>query len=434
MPAREVKSAHQSDTSDVITTNNLVLQAQRALDASALTLGGLFDLSALVEAVVLYDRLLFLESASQFDFSTLPIGDLLLRENIIQSYAPPLSVQEVQDIIYRLFGIPDAYDKVSASPVFSRLSSAGVLPYYGDYDFFSPGRIETILAELDLAAQLPLFNQTGGDEQEPTSTLPHYCFNLVETWAAGNVWARRPAQAFLVRTLVYWVISDRMKISFYPDVARLTIVAHITNHLQQALALGAFAAIAGAFYTSEDELQRSCAPWEAIIPPLSMLVLEHAASKDGFGSALLEVRQQFESLRRALKAYQARLRSMTSLRELADAREEFRRAAAALADAFPVREKWRAAETTSYHHRAIHYTSRTLAPNAYAAEVRFKPPHWLRKWWLRRSLIHYPEISSKLDHLQRYADLAKQIYPDGMDVSGIEHYRRFAEMFDRLYL
>ena len=74
LQAHGFSPARSSHPSDVITTNNLVLQASHALESSELTLGNLFDLSALVEAVVLHEHLLFLGTSSQFDLSSLPLG------------------------------------------------------------------------------------------------------------------------------------------------------------------------------------------------------------------------------------------------------------------------------------------------------------------------------------------------------------------------
>ena len=71
--------ARSSHPSDVITTNNLVLQASHALDTRELTLGSLFDLSALVEAVVLHEHLLFLGTSSQFDLSSSAPGAVVGR-------------------------------------------------------------------------------------------------------------------------------------------------------------------------------------------------------------------------------------------------------------------------------------------------------------------------------------------------------------------
>ena len=123
--------ARSGHPSDVITTNNLVLQASHVLESRELTLGGLFDLSALVEAVVLHEHLLFLGTISQFDLSSLPLGKLLAEEGIIQDYVPPVSMLEVQEHIFRLFGIPDAYEKVSTNPLFTRSPRRACCPIMG---------------------------------------------------------------------------------------------------------------------------------------------------------------------------------------------------------------------------------------------------------------------------------------------------------------
>ena len=424
--------ARSSHPSDVITTNNLVLQASHALDAPELTLAGLFDLSALIEAVVLHEHLLFLGTASQFDLASLPLGRLLAAEGIIQGFVPPVSVQEIQDDIFRLFGIPDAYDKVSASPLFTRSAAASVLPYYGDYDFFSPNPIATMNAELDLAAKLPPFGRSLTAGETLAKTLPHYCFSLVEMWAGSNAWARRPAQAFLVRTLVYWLVTDRMKIPFYPDVSRIPIVIHITHHLQASLAQEAAPYIAQAFFLTPQELQLSIHPFSFSIPPLTQLVLEKASSREDFGAALLHVRQRFRDLRQQIGAYQAAIASAKTLQDLEAARLALRQVAGRHAQEFAQPDRGRIQEITNYYQRAL-YGNRSLAPLSYRDEVLFKPPEWLRQWWLRRNAIHICDISQELEALECLAPAARRLFAGGLGLDDLAAYRKFAVSLDALY-
>jgi hypothetical protein len=424
--------ARSRHPSDVITTNNLVLQASHALDSAELTLGGLFDLSALIEAVVLHEHLLFLGTSSQFDLSSLPLGQLLAAEGVIQGYVPPVSVQDVQDDIFRLFGIPDAYDKVSASPLFTRSAAASVLPYYGDYDFFSPNHIATMNAELDLASKLPPFGRSLTPGETLAETLPHYCFSLVEMWAGSNAWARRPAQAFLVRTLVYWLVTDRLKIPFYPDVSRIPIVTHITHHLQESLAQEAAPFIAQAFYLTPQELQLSVHPFAFSIPPLTMLVLERAASPQDVGAAILEVRRQFRDLREQIGAYQLAIASAKTLQDLEAARQVLCQSAGRLAQDFPQPDRGRIQEITNYYQRAL-YGNRSLAPLSYRDEVLFKPPEWLRQWWLRRNAIYICDISQEIEALDGFDRLARRLFSAGLNLDDLADYRRYALALEALY-
>jgi hypothetical protein len=432
LQASDISPARSSHPSDVITTNNLVLQASRALDTRELTLRSLYDLSALIEAVVLHEHLLFLGTASQFDLSSLPLGKLLAGEGIFQDFIPPVSVQEVQEHIFRLFGIPDAYEKVSANPLFTRSAEASVLPYYGDYDFFSPNHISTMNAELDLAGKLPPFGRSLIPGETLAETLPHYCFSLVEMWAGSNAWARRPAQAFLVRTLVYWLVADRVKIPFYPDVSRIPIVAHITHHLQESLAQEAAEFIAQAFYLTPQELEKSVHPFEFPIPPLTTLVLERAGSLEDVGQALLEVRSQFQGLREQIGAYQYAINFATSLGDLVEARQTLCLESMRQADAYRQPDKGRIQEITNYYQRAL-YSNRSPGPLSYKDEVLFKPPEWLRKWWVERNAIYICDIGQELESMDILIPLAGRLFPGGMQTDDLADYRSYTKSLAALY-
>lgn len=421
-----------SHPSDVITTNNLVLQASHALESKEFTLGNLFDLSALIEAVVLHEHLLFLGTSAQFDLSSLPLGQLLAGEGIIQGYIPPVSVLDVQDHIYRLFGIPDAYDKVSTNPLFTRSAAASVLPYYGDYDFFSPNNISTMNAELDLAGKLPPFGRELTTGETLIQTLPHYCFSLVELWSASNAWARRPAQAFLVRTLVYWLVADRMKIPFYPDVSRIPMVAHITHHLQTSLAQEASPFIAQAFYLTPQELDASIHPFEFPIPPLTALALEKAASPADVGPAILDLRRQFKGFREQIGAYQLAINSAKTLKDLEAARHDLHRAAIDLAETYRQPDRGRIQEITNYYQRAL-YSNRSFGPLSYKDEVLFKPPEWLRQWWVKRNAIYICDISQELASIEDIVTAARRIFPGGMRLDDLADYRLYTKSLEELY-
>ena len=433
LPAEGLRTAHIAGPNDVITTNNLILQASRALTGEQIDISSLFDLAALIEAVVLHDHLLFLESPSQFDFRSLPLGNLLITEDIVKSYVPAVTVQEIQESVFRLFGIPNAYDKVAVSPFSARLNAASVLPYYGDYDFFSPNQVTTLLTELEIASKLPPFGKSIMADDNPSSTLPHFCFNLVEMWSENNVWARRPAQAFLVRTLVYWAVSDRLNISFRPDLSRIPLVTHITHQLQTSLGRGTYPAVAKAFYVSEEELEWTRSPCMRAIPPLTVLVLEGANTIDEVGYRLLELRKEFSLLRDRLREYESQIRQASSLRDLRQARDGLTDATRQIAEAFPIQDQLRILETTSYYRRAAQGSDPLSQAYSYSSEFLFKPVEWIREWWVRRNAIHIFDMKNKLDHLEVYTRLVRLITGKEVERNDEDLFRKYAEYLDTMY-
>ena len=433
LPKRDESSFHLKNSNDVIISDSLILQASRAINGQVMEPGILFDLAALVEAVILYDHLLFLDDASQNVFYNLPLGRLLMKENIIQGFPPAVTTEEVQESIYRLFGIPDAYEKMDLSSIFSRQELSGVLPYYGDYDFFSPNQVSMVLAELELAGKLPPTDKPLPPGTDLTPNLPHYCFSLVEMWVGDNSWTRRPAQAFLVRTLVYWAISDRLNITFYPDFTRLAIVAHITCSLQHMLSQGAIQSIARAFYVQPEDLVWMNYPFAVTIPPLISLVLERAGSGQQIGTAMLELREEFTELRSAMRMYQRTIRSASSLAELQQARNYLLSEADRLTQVYSVHECVRLQETTSYYQRAARIVDRPLDPDAYASDLNFKPVDWIREWWIRRNAIHLFDLGEKLNHYEYYRELIRKTLDIELDESQVQQYRQVDKKMKRLY-
>jgi len=433
LPKRDEPEFNLQNSNDIIISDSLILQASRALSGQVTEPGILFDLAALVEAVILYDHLLFLGDASHNVFNDLPLGRLLMSENIIQGFAAAVTKEEVQESIYRLFGIPDAYEKLNLSPFFARQDLSGVLPYYGEYDFFSPNQVSMVLAELELAGKLPPLDKPLPPGTELIPNLPHYCFSLVETWVGDNSWARRPAQAFLVRTLVYWAISDRLNITFYPDFTRLAIVAHITRNLQSMLSLGAIHAIAQAFYSQPEDLLWMNDPFAVNIPPLIGLVLERAGSEQQIGTAMLELREEFSELRTAMRMYQRTIRSASSLAELQQTRNNLLSEADRLSQVYSVHDCVRLQETTSYYQRAVHIVDRPLDPDAYAMDLNFKPVDWIREWWIRRNAIHLIDLGDKLNHYDYYRELIRKTLDIELDESQVQQYHQVDNKMKRLY-
>ena len=432
-PKLNESESRYPNSNDVIISDSLILQASRALSKQATSPGVLFDLAALIEAVVLYDHLLYLGDASHNIFDNLPLGHLLVKEGIIQSFTPPVSIQEVQDSIYNLFGIPDAYDKMDLSPIIARQDQSNVLPYYGDYDFFSPNQVSTVLAELELAERLPPFNTPDDPLDSLTSNLTHYCFSLVEMWTGDNSWARRPAQAFLVRTLVYWAISDRINITFYPDFTRLAIVAQITHHLHHSLSRGVIDVVARAFYLSPEELAWMNTPFVVTIPPFTSLVLERLGNGQQIGTVLLELRQEFTSLRATMRAYQQTIRTATMLGELQQARQVLASESARLAQKYPTQECIRIQETTSYYQRAALIGDRPRDPGAYAYALKFKPIEWIREWWIRRNAIHLTDLGTKLDQYEKYRKLMQKNLDIELDGAELKQYLQVENLMQTLY-
>ena len=286
-----------------------------------------------------------------------------------------------------------------------------------------------VLAGLELAEKLPASDQA----IHPGTNLPHYCFSLVEMWVGDNSWARRPAQAFLVRTLVYWAISDRLNITFYPDFTRLAIIAHITCNLQHMLAKGVIQDIARAFYVPSEDLIWMNAPFVVTIPPLTSLILEGVGSGQPFGAMLLELRQEFTDLRLAMRVYQHTIRTTSSLAELQQTRNYLLGEAARLAQKYPFQECVRLQETTSYFQRALHTGDKPIDPETYALELKFKPIDWIREWWIRRNAIHLVDLGEKMNHIELYRGQIRKALGIELDVSQWGLYQQVENLMQRLY-
>jgi hypothetical protein len=223
-----------------------------------------------------------------------------------------------------------------------------------------------------------------------------------------------------------------LKIPFYPDVSRIPIVTHITHHLQESLAQEAAPFIAQAFYLTPQELQLSVHPFAFSIPPLTMLVLERAGSPQEVGAAILDVRRQFRDMREQIGAYQLAIASAKTLHDLESARQVLCQSADRLAQDFLQPDRGRIQEITNYYQRAL-YGNRSLAPLSYRDEVLFKPPEWLRQWWLRRNAIYICDISQEIEALDGFDRLARRLFSVGLNLDDLEDYRRFALSLEALY-
>ena len=144
------------------------------------------------------------------------------------------------------------------------------------------------------------------------------------------------------------------------------------------------------------------------------------------------MRQRFRDLRQQIGAYQAAIASAKTLHDLESARLALRQVAGRHSQEYAQPDRGRIQEITNYYQRAL-YGNRSLAPLSYRDEVLFKPPEWLRQWWLRRNAIHICDISQELEALEGLAPAVRRLFAGGLDLDDLAAYRKFAVSLDALY-
>lgn len=394
--------------SEALLTMTALVNADRIIHGKVSTVQCLFDLSALVDAVVLHHGIVIIQGVTPQGLDAQRVLDFLVDNGLLHLYRPSFSTRELISMMnqYSLFRDLSWYHFSWQLPGFSHRRQ-GV--------FEATELMDSFYAHpwpLDADGLLARASDTPADEhhikeflETPSrrtnrrlADLPtaYSLFDVVHVMTTGRSQSLRH---HLFRTVVYLCSADWDKLTFYPDYVRLPYVASCSRRLYASLARGVYEVIARALGARVDEVLEEVPGTYLSVPPFLQMVLEKVVSGAPFFGALLEVRHQFEPTRIELGEIDHEIRSARSLDDKRRALDHKKRLLASVAGKFSSPPGLRLKELLSLSKHIVHAASNPLDPTAYNDYLLTRPYEWVRDWWLRRPVVHLMDAVARLERL-----------------------------------
>lgn len=363
------------------------------------------DLSALCDALLLYDKLYVLRCESWLD-----AGSLVLRNALSE-----LGILEEVDTA--------AHSAVIAGELVKFLRAATGGAEYG------------LLADIGAVVQGFLNADDGSAEYDRTATMIDLFRDGVEGIIAvpsAELAGPDPLAAVArkviadvqyfgsgslfgavsnIRTFVYWRLATHLELPMYPSARRLLSYQAITRHIDRSLRERAYAAVAEAFQTTVSEVYETDARPPIYLPPGAAIFLDIMREHRSVTQSLLTMRARFQPLRDAFRKLQEDAATARTIGELhrhqqrfANVLEELRTPDGAGGAGLEI--------AIDLLPEIARVAANPLDLSAYGDNLIRKPALWLQNWWRRRP---YRLVFRLRERLLDIADYPRLLH----DVTGV---------------
>jgi hypothetical protein len=387
----------------------------------------LMQLSLLLDAVVLYDRLYVLPGQLPVD-----VGDLELRAALVQ--AGVLQVLDTsqcqQNVAEELGGFITASPRGVRSPNDRlRREVTALVRSAVDGTEFAGGILgpHLVRAFRDGVDVLPRRHR----HPDPSMSLEMTLASPVESLGTALLYhalgsgtaSNELTGAAYLRTLVYWRTAAHMNLPFYPSCMRLPHYYQLINHVGQTTQDAVYGAVAESFHATVTEIYADDDEQPIYLPPALTLFLDHRRHGRDIYEAVHQLRRDHQPLRTALAQLRTRSAEARSLAELRTAKRRFREVLAQLrTDQQPA--------TTTIVDQALDLApaitrvlTNPLDVTGYSARLLQTPREWIRRWWLRRPYRLAFRLRERLLAVREYEGLATDLDVTSDDLAA------FAERF-----
>ncbi|MER6711475.1 hypothetical protein [Streptomyces sp. NPDC000877] len=207
-----------------------------------------------------------------------------------------------------------------------------------------------------------------------------------------------------LRTFVYWRLAARLGLPMYPSSRRLPSYRAITQYVDHSLREQAYSAVAEAFRTTVSEVYETEATVPIYLPPGAAVFLDTLRERRSMSDSLLLMRKRYRRLRDAFRKLQEDSAVAPTLGELHRNRRRF---AAVLEELRTPDGATSAVLETSIDllPDIVKATANPLDVTGYGETLIRTPVTWIQDWWRKRPYRLAFQLRDHLLEIANYQDL-----------------------------
>ncbi len=414
---------------DALVTFTLLRNAEDFIQHRELSVKSLFDLSNLIDAVILHPRVVTIKGVIPDEAFPQQIIDFLTENNLIYFYQPSYGTHELITMMnqYSLFrNLAWFHFSWKLTPFRSRkqqiFESQELMDqcFHNDPQLLRSDRIieASTLARFDDSEIEALVNEI----RSRNKNLPddYNLFDIIHLMSTGHHLAFRQ---YLFRTVVYLCSADYDKLTFYPDFVRIPYVSSCVKRLYSNLSREVYEHIAAAFDVRVEEILKDIPGTYLTLPPFLYIILEKVVDGINFFDALLNIRSEFEIMRHRLNEIDSRIRNAHTLAEKRKELKKKKELLAAVTRKYGSEQGSRIKEFLSFARNMVRPLITPKDPSAYNKSLLQKPYEWIRDWWLSRPVTHLLDAVQRLEQLPGVLNLLHKGFGYKISIEEIKSYK-----------
>jgi hypothetical protein len=360
----------------------------------------LADLSAVCDALLLYDKLYVLRS------ETFPDADRL----VLRSALADLGILEELDvgahgpaIADELVGFLSTSEPDAAPRLLADVAAVVRGALVSDDEPAEYDRTTTMIDAFRDGAESVLGAPVAAGT-DPLTAVGRRLVADVRYFGSGSMFGAVSD----IRTFVYWRLSARLQLPMYPSSRRLPSYQAITRHVDRSLREQAYDAVAEAFRTTVAEVYEGDARTPIYLPPGLTIFLDTMREHRSVPASIVELRRRSQPLRDAFRKLQEDTSRSRTIGQLHRHRLRF----AEVLDALRTPDGARSAglETAiDLLPEVAQAAANPLDLSAYGENLIRKPAEWIQNWWRQRPYRVAFDLRERLLEVADYTHLLQDV-------------------------
>ncbi|MGW8375331.1 hypothetical protein [Streptomyces sp. ODS28] len=356
----------------------------------------LADLSALCDALLLYDKLYVLTCETPPDAEALELRKALIDLGIVEEIDVSAHGPAIADELVAYLGTTNGE---AVSPLLEEIAAAVRGSLAGGDEPAMYSRTSSIVDAFRDGMESP--SLPGGHRAEDSLTaIMGPIVRDVRYFGSGAMFSA----VSNIRTFVYWRLATRLGLPMYPSSRRLPSYRALTQYVDRSLREQAYGAVAEAFRTTVSEVYETETTVSVYLPPGATIFLDTLRERRSVPDTLVSVRKRYEGLRAAFRKLQEDSAASRTLGELHRNRQRFT----------AVLEELRTPDGAT---PGTLETSIELLPDVvkaaanpldvagYGESLLRKPATWVQDWWRKRPYRLAFQLRDQLLDVTNYQDL-----------------------------
>jgi hypothetical protein len=299
-----------ADVGGVLVDQTMVSEASRLLhgrvpdgERSGLNAERLMQLSLLLDAILLYDRLYVLPGELPADVGDLELRAALLGTGVLQVLDASECRQSIAEELGRF--VTRSSRGVARPTDALRGKITGMVRSALDYDEFANhgltfggAVVHSFHEGLDVQPSFHIHPDPSVSlESSLASPLKSIGAALLDHALGESTASNNLTGAAYLRTLVYWRTATHMSLPFYASCMRLPHYYLLTNHIGQTTQDAVYGAVAESFHATVTDVYADDDEQPIYLPPALTLFLDHRRRGQDIDEAVSRLRRDHQPLR-----------------------------------------------------------------------------------------------------------------------------------------
>ena len=424
----------QETSSDALVTFTLLSNAQNFIQGKDSSIRCLFDLSILVDAILLHPVITVMKGKVPKEILEGELIVFLKNNKLLNYYNPTYNERELITILnqYSIFRFHPEYPEYKWKDNKERksildaektmewgLKASDVREIYmNDFlDYHEADDWDYLEDDLEDYVKKTREWVEKGEE--------YNLFKALKWTGTGHL----DLGISLFRTLVYLASADYDKLTFYPDCFRIPYITACSKSIYSGLSRKAYKRIAEAIEADVSMIAEEVKGETFLMPPFFHLLLNKMSEGANFYQAIMDLRYQYTDTRDYLYKLDFEIKSAETIHKTKELLRKKRALLSSITRSTNEGYKTWFMNILSFAKDIEAVVTKPLEVNSYNQSLVLRPLSWIKDWWARRPIVQFIDLCDQIEKLPNILEQCNEVFDYTITLEDILTFKRRRSMY-----